>query len=193
MKLFRKSSYLTLAATAALALTVSTANAQVTETVDASVAVMAPFTLTETLSLDFGEIVAARRGGGGGATSTLTVDPDTISTTSIANAGAATDDFIIENTPGSRAEITVAGAINGSTLQIEFPATPTTLTCGTCTGGNPTFVVDNYTDDGGDLQVTIDGSGDGTFYIGADLTTVAGTAVYETGTYAGTFDVVVTY
>ena len=39
MKLFRKSSYLTLAATAALALTVSTANAQVTETVDASVAV----------------------------------------------------------------------------------------------------------------------------------------------------------
>ena len=67
------------------------------------------------------------------------------------------------------------------------------MTCGTCTGGNPTFVVDNYTDDGGDLQVTIDGSGDGTFYIGADLTTVAGTAVYETGTYSGTFDVVVTY
>ena len=193
MKLFRKTSYMALAAAAALAFTVSTANAQVVETVDATVDVMAPFTLTEIASLDFGEIVAARRGGGGGAVSVLTLSPDAANSTSIANAGAATDDFIIENTVGDRAQIDIAGAINGSTLNIEFPVVATTLTCGACTGGNPTFTVDNFTDDGGDLQVVADGTGAATFYIGADLTTVAGTAVYETGTYAGTFDVTVTY
>ncbi len=195
MKLFNKTSLFAIAAAATVAfgLAVSPAHAQETATATATVDVSNAFTLTNTTDLDFGTIAAVRRGGGGGAIATHTLGADSANDVTIANVGGATDDFLVDITSGDRATYTVAGAIPSQALVIQLPTTDLTLTCGVCTGGNPTFVVNTFVDDGGDLAVTTDGSGDATIFVGAVLNTVAGTALYEDGTYSNTYDIIVSY
>lgn len=193
MKLFTKTSYMAIAAAAVLAMS-TPVQAQVTTSSNASVTTAAAFTVTETSALSFGTIVASRRGGGGGAVATLAIGADAANSVTVTNVGGATDDFIVSSVDGDRAEFTIASALATTAMNIELPSSAITLSCGACAPGNPDFSVDTFLDDGGDDVVTSDGSGDATFYVGATLSTVAGTANYEAnGSYTGTYNVTVAY
>ena len=194
MKLFNKKSFAAIGAAALLSVSmVGTANAQTSLSANVSVTQVAAMALGETEALTFGSIYAGRRGGGGGAVATIAASADGADTTLVSNAGAATDDFIVEVSGGDRATFDITGGLNTQAVQIELPTAPVTLTCGLCAGGNPTFSVGSFVDDGADNTVTTDGSGDATFYVGATLSTVAGAGAYEAGSYTGNYTVTVTY
>ncbi len=182
-----------IAAAAVIAMS-SPVQAQVTTASNASVTTAAAFTVTETSAIDFGTIVASRRGGGGGAVATLDIGADAANSVTVTNVGGATDDFIVSSVDGDRAQFDIGGALATTVMNIELPAAPITLSCGACAPGTPDFTVDTFVDDGADDQVTTDGSGDATFYVGATLSTIAGTGAYEAaGSYTGTYNVTVAY
>jgi spore coat protein U-like protein len=194
MKLLNKTSYMAMAAVAVVAFSLTTtAQAQETVTSTATVVVQNAFNLTEVRGLDFGTIVALRDGAGGGAVSNIVVGADADNATTVTNAGGANDDRIIEITAGNRAEYSISAAIPSTAFNITLPSAPVALNCAACSGAQEDFSVSSFVDDGGDNSVTTDGTGAASFFVGAQLDTVAGTAVYEDGTYTGTYDVTVAF
>ena len=193
MKLFNKTSLAAIGAAALLTASVGAANAQTTVTGNLTIDQAAAVSFVQTTAMDLGEVYAGRRGGGGGAVATYVIGPEGANDTTVNNVGGATDDFIVEVTAGDRATFTITGGLADETVQIELPTVPSTLTCGPCSGTNPTFSVGTFIDDGDAGEQLLDGSGDAVFYVGATLSTVAGAAAYEEGTYTGTYDVTVTY
>jgi spore coat protein U-like protein len=195
MKLLNKTSYMAMAATAVIAFSLTTNSAQAQETVSstATVVVQNAFTLTEVSGLDFGTIVALRDGAGGGAVSNIVVGAEAANATTVTNAGGANDDRIIELTAGDRAEYAISAALPSTTFSIILPSTPVALNCAACSGAQEDFTVNSFVDDGADGTVTTDGTGAASFFVGAQLDTVSGTATYEDGTYSGTYDVTVTF
>lgn len=193
MKLFNKTSILAIGAAAVLAFGATTAQAQVTFNASATVDQAAALVIAETVPMDLGTILASRRGGGGGAVATYAIGADGANATTVTNGAGADGDSIVESAAGDRATFDITGGINNATVQIELPAAPVTLTCSGCAPTNPTFTLGSFVDDGGDGVATLDGSGEITFYVGATLSTVAGTDPYEAGTYSGNYDVTVTY
>jgi hypothetical protein len=171
----------------------SPSHAQETVSSTSTVVVQNAFTLTEVRGLDFGTIVALRDGTGGGSRAFITVDPDSDSTSTLFNSGGVNDDRLIEIIGGNRAEYSISGAIPNATLDITLPNGPFLVTCAACSGSQADFSIDDFIDDNDDEEVTTDGSGNASFFLGAELSTISGTAPYEDGVYTATYDLTVSY
>lgn len=151
------------------------------------VTVQNAFTFTEDQALNFGTFVAISDATD---TSNIVIAPGGGNT--VNNPGNA---LIIALTAGVAGQFTIAGAAPTTALNVSLP-TSVTLVCGACSGSQPDFVVNTFTDDsagGPGGTVTTDGSGGGTLNVGATLNTQADANPYEDGTYSGAYTVSVNY
>lgn len=140
-------------------------------------------------------------------TASLTLNPTTNSITDDVGAGvggAGEAHLVSETNTGTAGVATFAGLAN--TLVFAYYSNLVDLDCALCTGGNPVLTLEQIQDDmatpGSYTKSTAtsvtgiettDGVGALVWNIGATIQTVATAAQYETGTYAGTFDVMLTY
>ncbi len=145
-------------------------------------------TWVETQALDFGEFTALSHTAD---VSTITIDPTTGAPT-YGNPGSAR---ITEITAGDRGIFDGSGIAPSVSMTLTLPTADVTLTCGTCTGGNPTFTVPsaNFTSDPAVGAVSSDAGGLVTVGVGARLTTIATAAPYEDGAYSGAYTVSLNY
>ena len=175
----------------ALALFVPRAYGQATLTLNITADIIAPLTISETNSLDFGLISIVTQAG---FTPNLTID--TLGNKTVAGEGGGAILHILGSGTGNPGLLDVDGPIEAAGVDINFMITsPTTLT-GT---GPSSFSLSNfiYNDQQGNsgavalstpVTVTLDGSASANILIGATLnSTAAGT--YNDGVYSGTFDV----
>ncbi len=193
-KFTTKTKILALALTTCSALALGTVAEAETLTSNADVTVQNAIGFAETSALTFGTIVAIGDGTAGGAAATIAAAATGVGGTTVTNGGAAADDSIIELTAGARAEYAISAAAPNTALNLTLPSGALTLTCAACSGGTPTFSVDNWVANDTAGTVTTDGTGAFTLYVGATLNTdPTSLSQYEDGNYINTYDVSVNY
>ena len=141
-----------------------------TATASASAEVLAPITLTKTVDMSFGDLYADNV-----AVGTVTLATDGTRTA----GGAAT----LGPTAGAAATFTLTGTAS-ATYSITLPAGDITLT-----SGANTMIVNTFAHDAGGAPA-LDGTGNGTFNVGAVLNVGINQA---SGVYNGSFDVIANY
>lgn len=172
------------AITAALAFGMLDAQAEtVATTVTATVNNSIGF--SETTALSFGTFTAKSDTAD---TSTILLQPD--GTTTVTNG---TNSRIVALSAAQVGVFDVTGAAPSTSLTLAIPTSAVTLTCGACTGSNPTFSVGTWTSTPAVGSLTTDGSGDATINVGATLSTITNANPYEDGSYSGSYSVSVNY
>lgn len=136
----------------------------------ASAEVLAPITLTKTVDMDFGDLYADNA-----AIGSVILATDGSRTV----GGAAT----LGSTAGAAATFTLTGTAS-ATYAITLPSTDQQLD----SGGN-NMQVNTFVHDAGGSPA-LDGTGNGTFNVGATLNVGINQA---SGVYSGTFDVIANY
>lgn len=143
------------------------------------------YTITETQKLSFGTFAPTRNDGA----YSITVHP---------NGTVDYDPEIVYRTEGERGIYTFTDLPANVTFYISLGATPNPPTQGGITidnstgltsGGNPPFIIDNFTAS----DLVTDSNGDGVLYIGATLTTNGSGINYTSGNYTGTADLILHY
>ncbi len=169
----KKTTLIALTALAAIALLVPAGSAMAqnsaTASATATATIITPITLTNTVDLQFGNVVASPTAG------TIVVDVAGARTWT----GGATG---ISGLPVSAAAFTVGGGAN-RTFTITLPASTT------ITNGTNNMTVDTFTSSLG-ASSALDGTGAAALAVGGRLTVGAN---QDTGTYTGTFSVTVAY
>lgn len=141
-----------------------------TDAADAYATIIAPITITNTIDLNFGDIIDG--------TGTVVLATDSGRTASY-QAFSGTQVGTV-----SAASFNITGQAS-YTYEITLPTTDVTIT----ETGSDTMVVNNFVSNPATTG-TLDGSGSGVVLVGATLNVVAGQA---TGLYTGTFNVTVAY
>ncbi len=179
------------AAVATIAFAPSMAKADASLNTDITATVLNAFNLVETTPMSFGSFAIFTDG----ATATdITLDLADTGTYDSVNDGTSRSIPITAPTTGVF-DISAAAP----TAEINIAYTPTvTLVCGVgggCSGAEPDFTVDTWTDNSVANVVTTDIAGAFTLTTGADLHSDAAVAVgaYEDGTYTGTLTIDATY
>ena len=175
-------------ATVSLVSAAGQANAQASLTAEpVTLTVANSFSLAQTTPMNFGSFIVLADTVGV-KTATLMMNPGTGAITPTNDAPAQ---FVQVNiAAASRGVYAISGAAPNTTLSVST-ASLTDLHCGACAGAPPDVTLTSVTAD--DSTPTTDGSGGATVNFGAVLTTVAGGNQYVSGTYAGSFDISVTY
>ncbi|MCC6693357.1 MAG: DUF4402 domain-containing protein [Chitinophagaceae bacterium] len=163
---------------AALAMVIFTtnANAQATATADAAATIIAPISIVKNADLNFGNIAVNALGG------TVILDPSAASTRSIGGAGGVS--FPANTGTVTSAVFTVSGEA-GFTFDMAVITPSVTLSNGTDNMVANNFTVSNPTG-------TLDGTGNQTVYVGADLD-VNGSQAPGLYTSTSSFTVLVNY
>jgi len=175
---------------------ISTANAQ-TSNMTATALVQNTLTLATPSQLNFGTISAVSD-----TTETATVTIDTLGTASVATTGAPAYSAIVDDTAAAAGQITIADGADGATLNITINNVVDPV------NGTETFDLDSFTTswngNASNAQVigtpftetfsSAFGGGTNTLDVGATITTTTASAgAYTDGSYAGTYDVVISY
>ncbi len=178
---------------AALAMSAGTAHAQTTEPVTASVIVLNAITVTEVDPLDFGTVAVISHNVN---TATLTINPLTDALTT-ATTGAPATFAIVDNTNASAASLTIEDAAPSANLNYTINNVVNPI------AGAQAFTLNGWQVSynlgaavartaGTPFQHVFIDTPD-TIDIGANLVTQTAVALYADATYAGSFDLVVSY
>lgn len=179
------------AAVATIAFAPSMAKADASLNTDITATVLNAFNLVETTPMSFGSFAIFTDG----ATQTdITLDLADTGTYDSVNDGSSRTIPITAPTTGV---FDISAAAPSAEINIAYTAT-VTLSCGVgggCSGAEPDFTVDTWTDNSVAGVVTTDIAGAFTLTTGADLHSDAAAAVgaYEDGTYTGTLTIDATY
>ena len=166
----------------AMAFSVSTAKAEDAGT-NITATVQNAITWDETQPLAFGTIVAISD-----ASDTSTLVIDTTGADTFNNPGNAR---LVRVSGGQQGIFDASNAAPNTQLTLTLPTT-VTLNCAACSGSQPDFLINNFTDDAGGAPTT-DGTGAVTVNIGATLNTIASANAYEDGLYSGAYTVSINY
>jgi hypothetical protein len=177
-------------AVAGLVFAAGQANAQSESLIDEPITlqVLNNFTFARTTAMNFGTYVVNADTANGGNTATLTMNPTTGAVVAANNGDAQ---FIsVSSTGRSRGVYAVSSAAPSTTLTVST-SNLGNLACGGCTGSPPVLTLTSVTPDAS--SPVTDSNGAVTINFGAVLTTIAGGNQYTDGTYAGDFDILVSY
>lgn len=136
-----------------------------------------------------------------------TSDAVDTATLTMAPGGAITEDIagdahiVSDDGTGTPGNIAITGAFATTDLFVDY-FNPVDLNCGACANGPPDFTLSEVTDDLATPSVlstattgkgTTDNAGALAWNIGVSIQTQASANRYETGAYAGSFDMIVAY